>query len=105
MRTTHLNGPRLSLTRWADAEMSIEDQERLTRRCAELDVRVGVIQTRSGWTVRVSRGTTVVKDGYGLKGAPAGNIDALLNEYEATLFTADEIVTIAAQSGIAVSRA
>jgi hypothetical protein len=118
-RITYLHGARLSLTPWANAALSVEDQKALTERCAALGIRVSVGNSNHEWTLRLTRdgADRPTLEWFHQKGRPAPLVHHLLDQYEdiarsladdveaANRWTPDELVTIANQSGLDVSRA
>ncbi len=114
-RTVYLKGERLSLTPWAAQRLSDDEQLRLTERAASMGVRVSAGMSGKEWTIRVVSDMTRTRYGspeplalhsfHHLTGNLSMLIGRCLDEYERReAWTDEEILTIANQSGIEVSR-
>ena len=106
-------GATLNLSPWTHEALSFDEMTDLGRRAVDMHCRMTVLKTRKGWTIRV---TSWAEDAhhepvhavasYHARGHLADNMHAALDRYQREfVFTADELVTIANQSGIEVTRA
>lgn len=116
MRNTYRNGLRLTLTPWAADKLTVEDQRTLTIVAEQMGVRVSVGNANHEWTIRVASDMTRTRYGttepvaahsfHHLRGDLGELIALCLDRYrKAESWTPDEILTVAHQSGIEVSRA
>jgi hypothetical protein len=116
MRTTYLRGMRLALSPWAADKLTVEDQRTLTIIAESMGVRVSVGNSGHEWTIRVASDMKRTRYGatepvaqhswHHLRGDLGKLIARCLDRYrEAETWTPDEILTVASQSGIEVSRA
>jgi hypothetical protein len=92
---------RIGLSPWARQGLAPDDLAELEKRAEALDVTVSTVHSTKQWSVRVRSGGRSTQ----LRGA--GNVAAIIS---AALFdwqeawTPDELVTVAVQSGLDVSR-
>ncbi len=115
-RRVYLGGERLKLTPWAAQKLSDDDQATLAIVAEQMGVRVSTGMSGGEWTIRVVSDMNRIRYGakepiashsfHHLTGDLATLIAICMDRYrEAETWTTDEIMTVANQSGIEVSRA
>lgn len=95
----------MRLTPWARQALTEEEQDCLEQRATELDVTLGALKnSRHGWVVSASQGAHRISlRGHG---PLAAVLEAILDDWqEQQAWTVEEILQVAAQSGIEVNRA
>jgi hypothetical protein len=107
-------GATLNLTPWAHEALSLADQRELGRRLVRLHARAGVLAGKPGrWTFDVSSWEKDPETKLPVRlverrnalGNLADLLHGAIDEYERRyVWTAEELVTIAGQSGLAVRR-
>jgi hypothetical protein len=108
---TRVQTSTLALLPWAAEALSLDEEAAIAARAVELHCRVSVGKSRHTWTIRVSSwdrtdaGEPVRSvNRHHQRGHLADLIGAALDAYT-NAYTADELLMIANQSGMAVTRA